>query len=366
MQAASLKKEIEDALDRQGYELANGGFRLREQTRDALRNAHKLAKAERISGQRKFILKHRQFIKDRAIDGSELAVEKIRPKLIIVQPASEEEVIFRWWNHVWWSLPYEKAYGRQMRYVVWDEYHKAPIGLIGMQSPILSWGPRDKELGISRESRDYWVNQSMNIQRLGALPPYNRVLGGKLVAMLSVSDRIRRDFHAKYSNRLSVMQNRELPANLLFSTTTGAFGKSSIFNRLKDGAEGEIVAKYIGDSSGSGSFHIPNVLYFKILEFLEGKGIGVARGYGHGPSRKMRLIDRAMALLGYKNGNKHGIHRAIYLFSYVKNLNAIISGKETRPVWTKRSEKQLTKFWKERWGLRRLEKDANKRRSPQV
>jgi len=77
------------------------------------------------------------------INGSSLDVSKIAPELIEVESGSNEENFFRWWNIVWWSLPYEHAYGRQMRFIIWDKYHNAPIGLIGLQSPILSWKARD-------------------------------------------------------------------------------------------------------------------------------------------------------------------------------------------------------------------------------
>lgn len=353
MPSVELRSEIGRVLSRQGYCLhGGGGFALRSRQRKSLRRAHFLAKKERISGQRDFILGNRATVREWMINGADLSVKDISPKLIMVHPSTENEVIYKWWNHVWWSLPYEKAYGRQMRYIVWDEYHDAAIGLIGLQSPILSWGPRDSYLNIPRDDKDCLINQSMSIQRLGALPPYNEILGGKLVAMLAAGDKIRRDFRKKYKDRATVMRERVIPANLLFATTTGAFGKSSIYNRLKD-ADGAALAKYIGDSGGTGSFHIPNAVYSKILAFLAEEGVDVGRGYGHGPSRKMRLISAGMDRLGYKDGNRHGIKRAIYLFSYVKNLEKLISEEHTRPLWIKRQESGLTDFWKERWALPR-------------
>lgn len=42
---------------------------------------------------------------------------------------------------------------------------------------------RDSALGILPAKRDYWVNMSMNAQRVGALPPYNDLLGGKMAAL---------------------------------------------------------------------------------------------------------------------------------------------------------------------------------------
>ena len=153
---------------------------------------------------------------------------------------------------------------------------------------------------------------------------------------------------------MTYMWKRQLPANLLFVTTTGAFGKSSIYTRLK--FREDWLAKFIGYSNGSGSFHISNEIYEKLLWVLEKKGIDVRRGYGNGHSRKMRLIRQGMTELGYKNGGFHGIQRAVYLFSFAKNLDKLILGKNQRPLWHHRREDDLTDFWKTRWLLPKIEK----------
>ena len=349
----SLKQEIDMALQSQGYDLTKSGFTLADNSGDGVRKVHALAKKERLAKQLGFIKANAKLIQSHMIDGRDLTVENISPKLIPVK-SDLQEVLFRWWNYVWWSVPHEKAYGRQMRYIVWDKHHEAVIGLIGLQSPILSWAPRDQYLNIPASERDYWVNQSMSAQRLGALPPYNIVLGGKLIAMLMTSDKLRKDFRKKYSEKVTVLQKRELPANLLFVTTTGAFGKSSIYTRLK--LREDWLAKFIGYSNGSGSFHISNEIYEKLLLVLTKKGIDVRRGYGNGPSRKMRLIRQGMTALGYKNGGFHGVKRAVYLFPFAKNLDKLITGKNQRPLWHHRRKDDLTDFWKKRWILPRIEK----------
>lgn len=331
--------------------MSGNKFSLTDDALGNLRKTHSLAKKERVLKQIEFIRDQAQLIREHMIDGKDLSIKDISPVLIPVAAGSDEEKIFRWWNHVWWSVPYEKAYGRQMRYIVWDKHHKAVIGLIGLQSPILAWAPRDKYLDIPPSKRDYWVNQSMSAQRLGAVPPYNSILGGKLVAMLMTCNKLREDFRKKYSHKATVLRGRELPARLLFITTTGAFGKSSIYNRLK--LKDEWLAKFIGYSNGFGSFHISNEIYEKILIMLEEGGANVKRGYGSGPSRKMRLIQDGMAALGYENGGFHGIRRAIYLFPFAKNLPDLIADKRRRPAWSSRKASDLTDFWKDRWILPR-------------
>ena len=286
------------------------------------------------------------------LNDTQLDVSKIRPKLIEVKTGTIHAELFRWWNLTWWSLPYERSYGRQMRFVVWDEYHNAPIGLIGLQSPILSWNVRDHHLGITPEKRDFWVNQSMNAQRLGALPPYNKFLGGKLVASLLASDVVRQSFHNKYKDYETLLKKRVIPANLLFITTTGAYGKSSVYNRLR--FDNDKICEFIGYTNGSGSFHIPNTLYEGFVSHLRDNGAKVGRSFGNGPSVKMKIIDEGMRLLGFRDGSDHGVKRSVYLFPFAKNVKEVIQNGE-EPIWYGRSVDDLTRYWKERWAIKRTE-----------
>lgn len=352
--ASTLKSKIAKILRKQGYSVKSNNFRLKDTTRESKRYVHNLAKAERIIKREDFIIRTSSLVEKYLINGKELEVEKIQPKILEVKSGSEEERLFRWWNLTWWSLPYERGYGRQMRFIIWDTYHNSLIGLIGLQSPILSWSVRDNYLNIPTETLDYWVNQSLSAQRLGALPPYNNILGGKLVASLMTTDTIRMKFKRKYSNKKTVIKKRTLPAQLLFITTTGAYGKSSIYNRLK--FKEESIAKFIGYTKGSGSFHIPNPVYEDLLKFLERKGYDITRGCGSGPSRKLRLINQALKLLGFDDGAIHGVERAVYLFPLVKNLENIIH-KGARLKYIHRTTDSITTFWKERWALPRVERD---------
>ncbi len=146
---------------------------------------------------------------------------------------------------------------------------------------------------------------------------------------------------------------RKFKPELLFITTTSAFGKSSIYNRLK--YNGEIVAISLGYTRGSGTFHIPEELYQEILDFLYRKGIDVSRGYGHGPSRKLKLISLGLDHLGLPSFEYHGIKREFYLFSLVKNLKEVIHRKK-KPIWINRPFNDLVDFWKERWAIPRAER----------
>jgi hypothetical protein len=190
----------------------------------------------------------------------------------------------------------------------------------------------------------------MYAQRVGALPPYNELLGAKMVSLAITSNEVRECYRSKYDNAISLLEKRILPSNLFFVTTTSAYGKSSIYERI---TYNDIpVSRFIGFTSGAGTFHVPQELYKKILLFLSAEGINVKRGYGTGPSRKLGLINRAFEKLGIGNFTVHNIKRGNYLFENVSNLAGVIHNHE-KPLWYNRPFEKLQKYWKDRWCIPR-------------
>ena len=347
-----LRERIIQVLKEQGFKI-NPHVRPKGCSKTTYRRIQQKARFEQLSLHKNFLVDSIKKVKNYCRDGSEIIPKRISLELKEVQSGSFEEILFRWWNLIWWSIPFQRSYGRQMRFLLWDTTHDAPFGLICLQSPVLKMAVRDKWLGLPNDELDIWVNRSMNAQRVGALPPYNELLGGKMVALTLSCNEIRENYRRKYKNYISIIKGRKLKPDLLFITTTSAFGRSSLYNRLK--YNGEIVAECLGFTQGSGSFHIPEELYVEILKFLASKGIDVTRGYGHGPSRKLRLISLGLHHLGLPSFEYHGIKREFYLFPLVKNLREVIHKKE-RPQWVDRPFNNLVDYWRERWAIPRAKR----------
>jgi hypothetical protein len=343
----ALRNEIIEVMKCQGF-LINPHLRPVTMEKKAIREIHQHKKTELLKSHKRFLIGNIEKVRKYSISGDTLEPEKIDLKLIEVKPESFDADLFLWWNLSWWSLPYERPIGRQIRFMLWDKYHNAPFGLIGLQSPPIRSPTRDRFLELSNKSLDYsyWINQSMYAQRLGALPPYNELLGAKMVCLSLTSNEIRECYGGKYDNTISLMEKRVLPSRLLFTTTTSAYGKSSVYARLT--FNGAIVSHFIGFTAGSGTFHVPETLYKKILLFLKSEGIDVKRGYGTGPSRKLELITRAFRKLGIGMFTVHNIKRGYYIFENVSNLHKVIHENE-EPKWYDRPFESLFKFWKERW-----------------
>ena len=88
---------------------------------------------------------------------------------------------------------------------------------------------------------------------------------------------------------------------------------------------------------------------------MASKGIDVSRGYGHGPSRKLKLLSSAFGRLGLRKFQFHNIRREFYLFPLASNLRMVIKNNE-HPEYINRPFNLLVDYWKERWALPRAKR----------
>ena len=344
-----MRDRIVMSLKHNGFKV-NPHLQLPNDDKDTLKKIQRNAKASQILEHKSFLVSFFKTAKEFCRDGREIVPENIRLELQEVRPDSLEAKLFLWWNLTWWSMPYQRAYGRQMRFIIWDTAHDNPFALVLLQSPLLRMKARDDYLKLPRERLDHWVNMSMNAQRIGALPPYNDLIGGKMAALAMTSNEVRRAYRRKYRGKKTLMEKRMLRADLLFLTTTSAFGKSSMYDRLK--YKDHLAAIPIGYTQGTGTFHMSECLTREIYSMLQKRNVNTATGYGHGPSRKIRLFKKAFSYLGLKDFVTHGILREVYLFPLAKNLPYVIH-ENKRPIWHDRSFLEIAEYWKARWALPR-------------
>jgi len=237
-----------------------------------------------------------------------------------------------------------------------DEANNKLIGVLALQSPPIGFPARDRLFSYPqpRRRKEELVNQTMDIQTLGAVPPYNRLLGGKLIGLAAASNEIREAYHRKYAGRVTEMEKSILPAHLVALTTTSAFGRSSIYNRLR--YHDTPIAESIGYTEGYGSFHLME-LYPLFREFLEERGISTRGGFGTGPRRKWQTIRRALDILGFENDFlRNGVKREVFLFRLVDNLESYMEGRTTEPKYRDLPFTDMADYWRERWLLPRAQR----------
>lgn len=285
-------------------------------------------------------------------DGHEVDAASIRPALVEVCAAQQHE-LFRV-ARLTWSLPYSKGFGRRLRFLVMDEHNGKLIGILALQSPPLSFPARDRVINYPEGRKIELVNQTMDIHTLGAVPPYAQLLGGKLVALAAVSNEVRAAYRRKYQGRITEMEGRLLPPHLVALTTTSAFGRSSLYNRLR--CNGTVIAESLGYTDGYGSFHLME-LYPLFREFLEAGAVSTRGGFGSGPRRKWQTMVRALERLGLPPDLlRHGVRREAFLFPLATNLMDYMEGRTAEPAYRDLPFVDLAAYWRERWLLPRAQR----------
>jgi hypothetical protein len=167
----------------------------------------------------------------------------------------------------------------------------------------------------------------MDAYVLGAVPPYNQLLGGKVVASLLRTREIYEDFLAAYGAREGIISGKVNQARLAAITTTSSMGRSSVYNRVK--LDGKHYLKPIGYSSGYGHFHIPDRLFLELRDYLRTQDHRYADGheFGKGPNWKMRVTRTALEMIGERsNVMMHGVRREVFICEMASNTVAFLKG----------------------------------------
>lgn len=344
--AEELREKVYTELKNIGFSFnMDGEIIPPEFNKEMIRELHEPAREEKLQQAQEWIRDKIPEYKRYFASGSDISPKEIKPQLINVELDWHKD-LFRLARY-YWSLPYSFGFGRRLRYLLLDESNGKLIGIFGLQSPPISFPARDELFNYPEGRKAELVNQMMDIFTLGALPPYARLLGGKLVAYAVVANEVREDYVAKYSGKRTEMKERIIPANLVALTTTSAFGRSSIYNRLR--YEGINIAESIGYTKGYGNFHLQRV-YPLLKEYLSDNDVSVEGGYGKGPKRSWQLINTALGKIGINNDLlKHGIKREAFLFRLINNLEEYLEGQTDIPVYRDLPFDDLSAFWKDRW-----------------
>ncbi len=276
--------------------------------------------------------------------------ERIDPILVPVRVRTLEERLFKIVRG-FWSMPYSKGYGRRLRFLVIDQHHQAVIGIIGLQSPSADLACRDDYLGAPKDRKLQVVNNTLDAYTIGATPVYAPLLAGKLVAGMLHSPIVRQEYWRTYGGRRTTQRGERIPQPLLAVTTASAFGRSSIYNRLR--FDDRMLAKPLGYTKGFGTFHLEEV-YPKLVAWLKQTGRCVPAGFGNGPKVRWQNIMRGLLDLGIsRDCLEHGLRREVFIFEFVDNLQDVCQHGAS-PSSISFDAGRWGDYWKERWCLPRI------------
>jgi hypothetical protein len=328
---AILKRKVRAHLRKIGFSKSDDGSLLPpSSSKETVRELH--------SDQRKAILRaNRAFIKDaypklkhHFAEGKEIDPEKIAPELELVEAGTWQSNLFRLAS-LSWSVPVSSGFGRRLRYLVWDKHNKKLIGIIALGDPVFNLKARDDLIGWTAADRGKRLVNVLDAYVLGAVPPYNMILGGKLVSCLVRSREIRDDFAARYGQTRGIISRKKKHAQLAVVTTSSSLGRSSVYNRLKLGEQPYFTS--IGYTQGWGHFHVPDYLFTELRDYLRKRKHKYVDGhrFGQGPNWRLRTIRAAFDALGFKADLlRHGIGREVFVCHLARNGRKILRGEAKR------------------------------------
>ncbi len=354
---AELRQRVLNSLHAQGFDLGEDGLLAPPpDDKPAVRRLHAQAVRARREKAAESLRRHEGRLLEHFARGTEVDIDAIAPQLRLVTPGSEEELLFRY-ARLHWSVPVSAGYGRRLRFLVIDEHNGKLIGLIGLGDPIIRMGPRDRWIGWDGDAIARNLRHVMDAFVLGAVPPYNQLLGGKLVAMLAASTEVREAFKARYAGTIGRISGETFTGELALITTQSALGRSSVYNRLSLPNATRYVR--VGETQGSGEFHFSNGVYADLFDFARRYAVPTAKhaAWGDGFRNRREVVRSALQLLDLNPDLVyHGIKREVYCVPLASNSREFLrGGSDTLHYWT-RSVDEIGQWFRERWLLPRAKR----------
>jgi len=220
----------------------------------------------------------------------------------------------------------------------------------------------------------------------GAVPPYNEVLGGKLVAMLMASPEVVQEYRRRYGGVPSViassMAGRAVirPADLVFIGTTALYAqRPTQYDRIRipldpDGPpDGPSVRyEYLGRTRGVGTFQFGKKTVEALGRLLANsrRGQRVNSVFGEGTNPRLRKIRDGLDTLGLSSDEllKHGGPRLVYGVELAATVGEYLLGMEKRPRYYLPMKapgavtQQIAVWWARRWVLPRVTREETLQR----
>lgn len=216
----------------------------------------------------------------------------------------------------------------------------------------------------------------MDIIVCGSIPPYNELLGGKLISILACSPEVIRDYTMRYKKQVSEIASRMKgkkvvrDSRLVYMGTTSLYAiGSSQYNRIKVPLENDRKLEYrkMGITEGYGTVYFSNetsLMLSRILELQDG-GKRINHVFGEGTSPRFRIISRGLSSIGIRASAflNHYSPRIVYAINLAKNTNEFLLGLDddvdygfdlNNPEEVERATQELVDFWYERWMTMRL------------
>ncbi|MBI5912817.1 DUF4338 domain-containing protein [Candidatus Azambacteria bacterium] len=316
--------------------------------KETIRRSMSHKRKESIDNNAEWIKKNLEFARNNLANGNDVLKSKIRP-IIEVCETPKQHALFKMYRY-YWSSAHSEYVGRRIKLIIRDAGlpGKPVIGIAALGSSIIHIPDRDNWVGWDKDQRTKNLIYAMDAYVIGALPPYNHLLGGKLVSYILASEEVRKIYKKKYKDKITLIDKKKA-SDLVCIFTTSLYGKSSQYDRIK--YKSKLLYIPIGETRGFGTLHLSGETLNAMLELLRSKNISVTNKFGDGPSWSMRVIRTVGDILGFDSGFllKHSFKRGIYAIPLASNYRDFLNSKDRKPKYYKRSLENVVSFWKTRW-----------------
>lgn len=211
----------------------------------------------------------------------------------------------------------------------------------------------------------------MEIIVCGAIPPYNELLGGKLVSLLACSPTVIRDCTKKYEHQISEIASRMKGKRVIRDSRLAYLGTTSLYalgssqyNRIKIPMSESFTLQFkkMGITEGYGTVYFSKstaATMMRILELQDG-GRRINNIFGEGTSPRFRLISRGLSAIGIRAEVflRHYSPRIVYSIELAPNANDFLLGhsKDIAYPFEINSDESVAEatqymidFWQRRW-----------------
>lgn len=324
--------------------------------KEIVRKGMEFSRHEIIQQDQSWIDRHIKYARENLANGIDALRSSVDPVIEVCETQKQND-LFRMFRY-YWSSPASEYVGRRIRILVRDKgLQGCPvIGIAAIGSSIIHIPARDNWIGWDIKTRTERIIYAMDAYVVGALPPYNDLLGGKLIAYILASNELRQIYKKKYAKTETIISARKRVSDLALIMTTSLYGSnSSQYNRLKYSKS--LLCRPIGTTSGFGTIHISNETFSAMRELLVSEGYDISHKFGDGPNWRMRVVRSACDLLNLDPDVilKHSFKRGLFAIPVAVNWKAFLNGRAKRPTYRDIPLRKIAEHWRTRWLAMRKE-----------
>lgn len=331
-----------------------------QEAKEQLRLAHWPQRLARLEDASNFLAGHESKLIEQFANGDEIDASQIDPKIIPVRTPQEAD-LFRFAS-LQWSVPVSGGYGRRSRFLVRDLHNGKLMAIFALGDPVIAQAARDAVIGWDVKQRNEKLYSVYDAFVLGAVEPYRQLLGGKLVALLTLANETREFLTRKYTGTTTTIREEVKDPTPALITTTSALGRSSVYNRLTFRATR--MFHPVGFTRGFGHFHFSEELFSELRAYLEERALeegnksrSQSHVYGEGPNWRFRVIRNALELLGIDEDLlQHNLKREVFLAPLASNWDSYLKGETEIMEAFDLPTEELAEYWRERWAVPRTQR----------